>query len=98
VQRLVREVLSAAAAQRRPVTMCGEMGGEPAYAVLLLGLGLRELSLTPAAIPRVRRLVRSLTIAQARAVSARCMRLSTPDEVDAYLADALPATALAPAR
>jgi phosphotransferase system enzyme I (PtsI) len=89
VLRLVREVLSAAAAERRPVTMCGEMGGEPSYAVLLLGLGLRELSLTPAALPRVRRLVRSLTVAQARAVSARCMRLATADEIDAYLAYAL---------
>jgi phosphotransferase system enzyme I (PtsI) len=89
VLRLVRDVLAAAEAEGRPVTMCGEMGGEPSYAVLLLGLGLRELSLTPAAIPRVRRLVRRLTIARARAVAARCMRLATADEVDGYLAGAL---------
>jgi phosphotransferase system enzyme I (PtsI) len=91
VLRLVRDVLAAAQAQGRPVTMCGEMGGDPAYAVLLLGLGLRELSLTPASIPRIRRLVRTLTIERARAVAARCLRLATPDEVDAYLAQALSA-------
>jgi phosphotransferase system enzyme I (PtsI) len=91
VLRLVREVLDAARDRSRPVTMCGEMGGDPAYAILLLGIGLRELSLTPASIPRIRRLVRSLTIARARAVAARCQQLATADEVDRYLADALAA-------
>jgi phosphotransferase system enzyme I (PtsI) len=69
--------------------MCGEMGGEAAYTVLLLGLGLREFSLTPAVLPRVRRLIRRLTLARARSIAARCMRLSTADEVDAYLHRAL---------
>jgi phosphoenolpyruvate-protein kinase (PTS system EI component) len=53
--------------------------------VLLLGLGLREFSLTPVVLPRVRRLVRGLTLARARGIAARCLRLATADEVDALL-------------
>ncbi len=92
ILRLVRDTVAAARARTLPVTMCGEMGGEAQYTVLLLGLGLREFSLTPAVLPRVRRLIRSLTLAQARSVAARCLRLSTADEVDAFLHRALHAT------
>lgn len=90
VLRLIEGTVSAAAARGIPVTMCGEMGGEAAYTVLLLGLGLRELSMTPVVIPRVRRLIRGLTLPLARAVAQRAKRLSTADEVDAYLARAIP--------
>jgi phosphotransferase system enzyme I (PtsI) len=89
--RLVELVVAAARSPKRPipVTMCGEMGGEEAYTVLLLGLGVKEFSLTPTVIPRVRRLVRRLTLARARFVAARCRRFDTPDEVDAFLHAAL---------
>lgn len=89
ILRLVRDTVAAARIRGIPVTMCGEMGGEAQYTVLLLGLGLREFSLTPAVLPRVRRLIRSLTLAQARSVAARCLRLATADEVDAFLHRAL---------
>ena len=83
--RLIEQTVSAARAQGVPVTMCGEMGGEAAYTILLLGLGLRELSLTPSVIPRVRRLIRATTVARARSVAARCRRFATADEVDDFL-------------
>jgi phosphotransferase system enzyme I (PtsI) len=87
-----RTVLVARSATRPlPVTMCGEMGGEAAYTVLLLGLGVRELSLTPSVIPRVRHLVRSLTLARCRSIAARCRRLATADEVDGFLEAAMAA-------
>lgn len=89
VLRWIRDVVAAARTRGIPVTMCGEMGSEPTYAVLLLGLGIREFSLTPSAIPRVRRLFRSLTLARARSIAARCLRLPTADEVDAFLHRAL---------
>ena len=93
ILRLIERTVAAASDAGIPVSMCGEMGGEEAYTVLLLGLGLREFSLTPAVIPRVRRLVRGLTLNHARGVAARCMRLSTAEEVDAYLRRALPVSA-----
>jgi phosphotransferase system enzyme I (PtsI) len=89
VLRWIRDVVAAARGRGIPVTMCGEMGSEPTYAVLLLGLGVREFSLTPSAIPRVRRLLRSLTLARARSISSRCLTLTTADEVDAFLHRAL---------
>jgi phosphotransferase system enzyme I (PtsI) len=98
VLRWIEQVVLAARAAPRalPVTMCCEMGGDVAYAVLLLGLGIRELSLTPSAIPRVRHLVREWTLARARSVAARCRRLATADEVDAFLRRALEAAPATP--
>src|SRR5262249_39202215 len=91
--RLIEQTVSAARGRGVPVTMCGEMGGEAAYTILLLGLGLRELSLTPSVIPRVRRLIRESTIARARSVAARCRRFVTADEVDDFLRSSRPGVA-----
>ena len=65
--------------------MCGEMGGHSIYAALLLGMGIREFSLTPGYVPRVRRLLRSLTLRRARSIAAQCLRLKTAEEVEAHL-------------
>jgi phosphotransferase system enzyme I (PtsI) len=89
ILRLIRRTVEAAATRNLPVTMCGEMAGEAAYTVLLLGLGIREFSLTPAVLPRVRNHVRQLTLARARAIAARCLRLATAADVDSYLRSAL---------
>jgi phosphotransferase system enzyme I (PtsI) len=83
--RLIRQTIDAATAHGKPVTMCGEMGGASIYTVLLLGMGIREFSLTPGYIPRARRLLRGLTLRQARQVAAQCMRLPTAEEVEAHL-------------
>ena len=83
--RLIQGTIDAAAEANIPVSMCGEMGGLSIYTVLLLGMGLREFSLTPGYIPRVRRLLRGLTMLEARRLAAECLRLSTADEVEALL-------------
>ncbi|MFV1958277.1 MAG: phosphoenolpyruvate--protein phosphotransferase, partial [Planctomycetota bacterium] len=85
VLRLIDQSVRAAAAARIPVTMCGEMGGQSIYTALLLGMGIRAFSLTPGYIPRVRRLVRTLTLRRARAVAARCLLLGTAREIETYL-------------
>ena len=89
VLRLIDATVKAAKAHGIPVTMCGEMGGEATYTVLLLGLGVREFSLTPVVVPRARRLIRQLTLDRARGIAARCLNFATADEVDAYLHRAL---------
>jgi phosphotransferase system enzyme I (PtsI) len=83
--RLLRDTIRAASAAGKPVTMCGEMGGHSLYTVLLLGLGLREFSLTPGYIPRVRRLLRGLTLERARRLAAECLKLPTAEAVEAHL-------------
>ena len=85
VLRMLRGILDACARHDTPVTLCGEMGGESIYTVLLFGMGLRAFSLTPGYLPRARRLLRSLTERDARRLAATCLSLETADEVEAAL-------------
>jgi phosphotransferase system enzyme I (PtsI) len=61
-----------AAAQRRgiPAAVCGELGGDPLWAPLLIGLGVHELSMTPAALPEARFVLRHSSSAELRALAA----------------------------
>ncbi len=58
VIRLIKHVIDAATAMRTPVSMCGEMAGDPRYTPLLLGLGLRELSMQPGSLLEVKHRMR----------------------------------------
>ncbi len=60
VLRLIQFTAGAALRARIPVSICGEMAGEPRFAALLVGLGLRELSMTPSSILKVKRRVREM--------------------------------------
>jgi phosphocarrier protein FPr len=62
---LVRATVQAAAAHGRPVGVCGELAGDPAAAVLLAGLGVTELSMTPELIPEVKAALREVELAEA---------------------------------
>ncbi len=53
VLRLIQFSVEAALRARKPVCLCGEMAGDPRYTALLLGLGIRDLSMAPSNIPRV---------------------------------------------
>jgi len=78
VLRLIQFAAEAALRARIPVSICGEMAGEPRYTALLLGLGLRELSMTASAIPRVKQRIRDLDLLAAEARARVIM-----DQVDA---------------
>src|SRR6185436_7440102 len=65
VLRLIQFTVEAATRRRIPVGVCGEIAGDPRYAALLLGLGLRELSMAPQSIPRVKQRIRSLDMVAA---------------------------------
>ena len=64
--RLIGEVAQAANAAGIPVTVCGEMAGEPMIAPVLLGLGIRELSMSAVSVPEVKATIRAMTIGEAR--------------------------------
>lgn len=74
--------LQAAREANIPVVVCGEMASTPAYAVLLLGLGATDLSMTPLAIPRVRHTLSAVAVQDARAIVADCLNCDTADEVE----------------
>ena len=94
VLRLIRTVRRAAARQRIPVSLCGEMASDPALVGLLIGLGLTEFSMTPGAIPIVRPVIEELSAAEARRLAGHALRLATAGEIEQYLFDALAASTL----
>lgn len=81
VLRALHRVCEAARAAGIEVSICGEMAGEQLYAPVLIGLGFSELSMAPAAIPRVKRLMRQITLAETRELVDRLLRLPTAAEV-----------------
>ena len=62
VLRLVQFATEAALRMRMPVSICGELAAAPRAAPLLLGLGVRSLSMNAAAIPKVKQVIRSVSI------------------------------------
>ncbi len=68
-----------------PVSLCGEMASDPALVGLLIGLGLTEFSMTPAAIPVVKQVVRDLRVGEVRRVASHALRLATSSEIEQYL-------------
>ena len=85
VLRALAQVCRAAHVAGIEVSICGEMAGEQLYALVLLGLGFSELSMNPLAIPRIKRLIRQTTLAEARELVEILLQLPTAAEVVAAL-------------
>jgi phosphoenolpyruvate-protein phosphotransferase (PTS system enzyme I) len=85
VLRLIEMVMKAGRNRNVQVNLCGEMSGDPIYTMLLLGMGLRQLSLTPHSIPEVKKIIRSVTLDEAKQVAEEAMRLETARDVNNYL-------------
>lgn len=83
--RLIDRVVAAGRAEHRSVTVCGAMASDPQDAVLLVGLGLRELSMEAAAIPRVKAALGRITLADAERLAERVRALRTAAEAGALL-------------
>ena len=81
----IKFVADAARRKQIPLNVCGEMASNPAQVILLLGLGLKDLSMTPSAIPAIRRLVRSIRLEDAEKIAREAIKLSTPAEVHHYV-------------
>jgi phosphotransferase system enzyme I (PtsI) len=78
ILRLLKQAIDAAAEARLPLSLCGDMASNPSFVWLLLGLGLRDLSMEPGAIPVVKAIIRRSSMDEARAIAAKA--LSSPDE------------------
>ncbi|MGI8835768.1 MAG: phosphoenolpyruvate--protein phosphotransferase [Pyrinomonadaceae bacterium] len=70
-----------------PAIVCGEMASTPAYAVLLIGLGATDLSMTPAAMPRLRKVIAGIDFGSAQSIVKECLTCDGADEVE-YLVHA----------
>jgi len=85
ILRLIRGVVSAGASKQRPVIVCGAMASDPLAVLLLVGLGLRELSLEASAIPDVRDAVAQVTLAEAEDAADAALGCLTAGDVEQLL-------------
>src|SRR5215472_12234493 len=87
VLRLIQFAIEAARHHGMPISVCGEMAGEPRFAALLLGLGLRNLSMAPRNIPRVKQRIRNLDMVAATRRARAIMDQSDTSRIAALLDD-----------
>jgi phosphotransferase system enzyme I (PtsI) len=85
VLRLIEFTLEAARRAGIPVSICGEMGADPRYTPLLLGLGLREFSVGSAALPRIKQRIRALSLAESEAHARLVMDQYDPAQITAIV-------------
>jgi phosphoenolpyruvate-protein phosphotransferase len=83
--KVLNQVVKACLEQGKPVTLCGEMAGRPRCVLPLFGMGLRQLSMSPAFVPSIKEMVRRLTQAEAMETADRVLTLSTLGEIRGYL-------------
>ena len=89
ILRTLRLVARAGRRGRIPVAVCGEMASDPMLLALLVGLGLREFSMAPIALPLAKQVLRSLRVADARIAARRALAARTIEEVEGALLDLL---------
>jgi phosphotransferase system enzyme I (PtsP) len=89
VLRALIQVVEGAKRFQREVSVCGEMAGNPAAAVLLLGMGVDSLSMNGGSLPRVKWVIRSVSRARAREMLQASLRCEKASEVRQLLKDAL---------
>jgi phosphotransferase system enzyme I (PtsI) len=87
ILRTVKFVVEEARKQKVTVSVCGEMGGDPLFSLVLMGLGIDGLSMSAASIPLVKRAVRATTIKEAESLAHQALKLSTAKEIRSFLAE-----------
>lgn len=85
VLRTLDRVITTARQYEVPISLCGEMAGDPTFVVLLLGLGLRAFSVSPPLIPEVKKIVRSVSLYDAEVIAETALQMLTTREVITYL-------------
>lgn len=85
VLQLIRGVAIAARDAGRPLTICGEMAGDPAHTELLLGLGLRAFSVAPGEMLEVKRAIRNVSLPEAEALASEVLSLGSAADVEALM-------------
>jgi phosphotransferase system, enzyme I, PtsP len=83
----IAEVVNVARAADKEVGLCGEMASDPLATLLLVGIGLDELSLSPLFIPVVRKLVREVDFQTTRLIARECLQMASVQEIKGYLVE-----------
>jgi phosphotransferase system enzyme I (PtsI) len=85
VLRLIKQVVDIGHGAGIRVAMCGEMAGEPAYIMILLGLEIDELSMNPLAIPKVKKVIRGSTLKESKELLEKVMAFSSASEIREFV-------------
>ena len=83
----LREVAVAAHQESKPIGICGEMAGSASGAILLVAMGYDVLSMNASNIPRIKWVLRQISLMQARRILARVLRMSDADEIQKFMRD-----------
>jgi len=87
VLRVLSDVIQASRRAEKPITLCGEMAGQPRAVAMLLGMGLRSFSMSPAFIPTIKELLNHISIPQAEEIYRQAMKLKTTGRVNRFLGE-----------
>jgi phosphotransferase system enzyme I (PtsI) len=88
VLRLIRTVIQDAHKSRIDLSVCGEVASEPEQVMLMLGLGVRKLSLAPPMIPEIKQIIRSVTIEDCNAIARKVLGMNSERQISTYLRSA----------
>jgi phosphoenolpyruvate-protein phosphotransferase (PTS system enzyme I) len=85
ILRLIGNVIKVARLHNIPVSVCGQMSSDPMFVPLLVGMGLRQLSISPQAIPEMKEVIRHLTISRAEQIAERAASMEMAKDVESFL-------------
>ncbi len=89
VLRLVRDVARAGNRRGIPVSCCGQSAADPAFAALLIGLGVRTLSVTASSLPLIKRAIRGLSVARCERIAKKAISFDSESEASSYVLNRL---------
>lgn len=88
--RLIRQIVEEFGKQKKPVSVCGEMGGNPQAVALLAGLGVRKFSMNASSLASVKKMLSQMDICKAERMARTVLELSTAVQVEEYIKSELP--------
>ncbi len=83
--RLLKMTVDSAKKAGIPVSLCGEMGGDPVATIVLLGVGIKEISMSPAAIPAVKKVIRNVEIQEAEKIIEGILKMESGTEISIFI-------------
>lgn len=89
ILRLINYTIESAHKRGIWVGMCGEMVGDPLFTVILVGMGLDELSMSSGSIPKIKEIVRSINIFEAKELAQKILKLQTTNEIENVLKEVM---------
>ena len=85
VIKTIHHIIKAGHSHDKPVSMCGEMAGDPTATLLLLGLGLDEFSVAPIVLPEIKKIIRSVSVKEAEEIAQRVLEMKTEEDIRDFL-------------